>query len=94
MNDTAPTKSSDRRGHRKVRTGIVMSDKMEKTAVVRIELLKMNPMFKKYVRQWKNVKAHDESNDCRQGDRVQIVESRPMSKEKHWRVMKVLERAK
>ena len=83
----------ERRKLRKVRTGLVVSDKMDKTVVVRIERIKMHAKFKKYIRVWKTVKAHDEANSCHAGDQVQIVETRPRSKDKRWRVTKIVKRA-
>lgn len=77
-------------GQRKTRQGIVVSDKMDKTVVVRVERLVQHPMYRKYVRQRKKYKAHDPENRCRLGDRVSIVETRPLSKEKNWRVQTVL----
>ncbi len=77
-------------GQRKTRQGIVVSDKMDKTAVVRVERLVQHPMYRKYVRQRKKYKVHDPENRCRLGDRVSIVETRPLSKEKNWRVQTVL----
>ena len=74
--------------------GIVKSDKMNKTIVVAIETLALHPMYKKYVKQVKKVKAHDEKNDAKIGDRIRIIESRPVSKEKHWKLAEILERAK
>lgn len=85
--------SRDNRGHRKVRTGMVVSDKMDKTVVVRLERTKLQARYKKYIRVWKRVKAHDKDNSCRVGDQVQLIESRPLSKSKRWRVHKVLRRA-
>ncbi len=77
-------------GQRKTRQGIVVSDKMDKTVVVRVERLVQHPMYRKYVRQRKKYKVHDPENRCRLGDRVSIVETRPLSKEKNWRVQTVL----
>jgi small subunit ribosomal protein S17 len=94
MENEAAQKPVIKRGRRKVRTGLVVSDKMDKTIVVRIERKKMHSRYKKYIRVWKKVKAHDEQNDCREGDTVQIIESRPLSKDKRWRVMKVLRRVR
>jgi small subunit ribosomal protein S17 len=74
--------------------GIVTSDKMMKTIVVAIETLKLHPLYKKYVKRVKKVKAHDEKNDAKIGDRVRVIESRPLSKEKHWKLVEILERAK
>lgn len=77
-------------GQRKTRQGIVVSDKMDKTVVVRVERLVQHPMYRKYVRQRKKYKVHDPENRCHLGDRVSIVETRPLSKEKNWRVQTVL----
>jgi small subunit ribosomal protein S17 len=74
--------------------GIVKSDKMEKTIVVSIETLTLHPLYKKYVKRVKKVKAHDEKNDAKIGDRVRVIECRPISKEKCWKLVEVLERAK
>lgn len=82
------------RGLRKERSGIVVSDRMQKTVVVSVERTVMNPKYKKYLRRRTKVKAHDDSNQCRIGDRVLIVECRPLSRDKRWRVSQVLERSK
>lgn len=82
------------RGVRKERSGLVVSDRMQKTVVVSIERTVMHPRYKKYLKRRTKVKAHDESNQCRVGDRVLIVESRPLSRDKRWRVSKVIERAR
>jgi small subunit ribosomal protein S17 len=82
------------RTRRKVREGLVVSDKMEMTVVVVIQELKAHPLYKKVVRRTTKLKAHNENNDARVGDRVRIVETRPISKDKRWRVAEVLERAK
>jgi small subunit ribosomal protein S17 len=74
--------------------GIVKSDKMEKTIVVTIETLKLHPLYKKYVKRAKKVKAHDEKNEAKIGDRVRVIECRPISKEKCWKLVEILERAK
>ena len=74
--------------------GIVTSDKMDKTIVVQITTKKLHKLYKKYITSVKKYKAHDEKNDAHIGDRVKIVESRPISKEKCWRLVEVLERAK
>jgi small subunit ribosomal protein S17 len=81
------------RGLNKQRTGVVVSDRMEKTAVVSVERTVMDPKYKKILRRRTRVKAHDESNQCHVGDRVLIVECRPLSRDKRWRVSKVLERS-
>ena len=82
------------RGLRKERSGVVVGDRMQKTVVVSVERTMMHPKYKKYLRRRTRVKAHDESNQCHIGDRVIIVESRPLSRDKRWRVSQVLERAK
>ncbi|MDR0655462.1 MAG: 30S ribosomal protein S17 [Treponema sp.] len=74
--------------------GIVKSDKMDKTIVVAIETTTLHPLYKKYVKRLKKVKAHDETNDARIGDRVRVIECRPISKEKCWKLAEILERAK
>lgn len=79
--------------HRKVLIGTVVSDKMDKTVVVQVKRLFIHPIYKKYVRRNAKYKAHDATNQCGIGDKVQIIESRPMSKDKRWRVSKVLEKA-
>jgi small subunit ribosomal protein S17 len=81
------------RGLRKERSGVVVSDRMQKTIVVSVERTVMHPKYKKILRRRTKVKAHDERNECRIGDRVLIVECRPVSRDKRWRVSKVLERA-
>ncbi|MDR1576488.1 MAG: 30S ribosomal protein S17 [Treponema sp.] len=74
--------------------GIVKSDKMDKTIVVSIETLALHPLYKKYVKRVKKVKAHDETNDAKTGDRVRVIECRPISKEKCWKLVEILDRAK
>jgi small subunit ribosomal protein S17 len=74
--------------------GTVKSDKMEKTVVVSIDITALHPLYKKYVRRVKRVKAHNEGNEAKTGDRVRILECRPISREKHWNVVEILERAK
>ena len=80
------------RGARKKLVGTITSDKMDKTVVVRVERLVPHAVYKKYVRRRENFKAHDEKNEFRVGDRVEIVETRPMSKDKRWRVARLVER--
>jgi len=75
-------------------TGIVVSDKMEKTIVVEITMRKLHPLYKKYVTRSKKIKAHDENNEAHVGDTVRVVEARPISKDKCWRLAEILERAK
>ncbi|WP_035107616.1 30S ribosomal protein S17 [Desulfovirgula thermocuniculi] len=82
------------RGQRKVLVGRVVSDKMDKTVVVAVERLVRHPLYQKVVRRTKKFKAHDEHNECRVGDKVRIMETRPLSKEKRWRVVEILERAR
>jgi small subunit ribosomal protein S17 len=82
----------DPRGARKKKIGTIVSDKMDKTVVVRVERLVPHDVYKKYVRRRANFKAHDEKNEFRVGDRVEIVETRPMSKDKRWRVARLIER--
>ena len=72
---------------------MVLSNRMQKTVVVSVERTVMHPRYKKYLKRRTKVKAHDEKNECQAGDRVLIVESRPLSREKRWRVSRVLERA-
>ena len=74
--------------------GIVVSDKMEKTIVVAVDSKTLNPLYKKYVMRTKKLKAHDEKNDAKIGDRVRVIESRPLSKEKCWKLVEIIERAK
>ncbi len=81
------------RGLQKTQTGIVVSDKMDKTVVVQVDRLVRHPMYKKHVRRRAKYTAHDETNSCKVGDRVLIREMRPLSKTKRWRVSEILERA-
>ena len=85
---------SDGRNARKVREGIVVSDKMDKTVVVAVERLKRHPLYGRVQRVTKKFKAHDEENECKSGDRVRIMETRPLSRDKRWRVSQIVERAK
>ena len=75
---------------RKVREGLVVSDSMDKTVVVVVETRKVHPLYKKPIRVTKKYKAHDESNACKVGDRVKIIETRPLSKDKSWRVASIV----
>ncbi|NPV71782.1 MAG: 30S ribosomal protein S17 [Firmicutes bacterium] len=84
----------ERRGARKVRVGTVVSDKMDKTVVVAIERFTSHPLYGRRLKVTKKLKAHDETNDCKVGDKVRVMETRPLSREKRWRVVEVLERAK
>lgn len=83
---------TEKRGMRKVKIGTVISDKMEKTIVVQVERLVEHPKYKKYVRKYTRFKAHDEAKEAKMGDRVEITETRPLSKTKCWRLVKVVER--
>ncbi|MGC8487040.1 MAG: 30S ribosomal protein S17 [Clostridia bacterium] len=80
-------------GRRKIREGRVVSNKMDKTVVVAVERLVAHPLYKKRIRRTTKLKAHDEENQCRNGDTVRVVETRPLSKEKRWRVVEILRRA-
>lgn len=75
-------------------SGLVISNKMDKTVTVLVERLEKHPLYKKYIRKSTKLHAHDESNDCNEGDTVQIEECRPLSKNKSWRVIEVVSRAK
>lgn len=82
------------RNLRKTRVGRVVSDKMDKTVVVAVETLVRHPLYQRTIRRTRKFKAHDEQNACRTGDRVRIMETRPLSKEKRWRVVEIIERSK
>jgi small subunit ribosomal protein S17 len=82
------------RGRRKVRTGVVVSDGMDKTVVVRIDRSFRHQLYDKTVRRSKKLAAHDESNEAHVGDRVRVVETRPLSKTKRWRLVEIVEKAK
>ena len=82
------------RGRRKTRTGRVVSDRMNKTVVVTVERLVQHPLYKKRIRRRSKLYAHDEKNTCRLGDTVRVIEARPLSKLKRWRVLKIITRAK
>ena len=91
---TENTQTTVERASRKTRIGLVVSDKMEKTVVVSIERRVQHPVYGKMVRRTKRLKAHDERNDAKTGDTVRIMETRPMSKDKRWRVVEIVERAR
>ena len=80
------------RGNRKTQVGIVVSDKMDKTVVVRVDRTVKHPVYKKYIKRKVTFKAHDETNACSAGDKVLIVETRPLSRDKRWRVREILEK--
>lgn len=82
------------RARRKIRTGKVISDKMDKTVVVAIERSIKHPLYKKIVKRTEKLKAHDENNECKEGDRVKVMETRPLSKDKRWRVVEIVEKAR
>ena len=82
------------RGFRNVRIGEVVSDKMDKTIVVKIEDSVKHPLYKKIIKRSIKLKAHDEANECKIGDRVEIMETRPLSKDKRWRLTRIVEKAK
>ena len=82
------------RSIKKVREGLVVSDKMDKTIVVLVERKIKHPLYKKVIRRSKRYKAHDETNRCKIGDRVKIMETRPLSKQKCWRLLEIIETAK
>ncbi len=82
------------RNERKTREAIVVSDKMDKTVVVAEETMVLHPLYKKRVKSTNKYKAHDENNACKVGDKVLIMETRPLSKDKRWRVVEIIEQAK
>ncbi|MEE0681508.1 MAG: 30S ribosomal protein S17 [Candidatus Gastranaerophilaceae bacterium] len=84
----------EQRGFRKTRTGVVVSDKMDKTIVVAIKTKVRHPLYGKMVNRTRKFKAHDEQNQCGIGDTVRIMETRPLSKDKRWRLVEVIEKAK
>ena len=91
---TATETSAAERNRRKLRVGKVVSDRMKKTIVVSIERLVKHPRYGRYVRHRTKFKVHDENNECRVGDTVRFMETRPMSKDKRWRFVEIVERAK
>jgi small subunit ribosomal protein S17 len=91
---TAESTETPQRGERKVRVGYVVSSKMDKTVVVTVERRTKHPLYHKTVTKSERYHAHDEANDVNEGDLVRIVETRPLSKTKRWRVVDVIERAK
>jgi small subunit ribosomal protein S17 len=86
--------SEIRTSGRKTRVGKVISDKMDKTIVVAVETRSAHPLYKKIVKRTYKLKAHDENNECGIGDRVKVMETRPLSKEKRWRLAEIIEKAK
>ena len=88
------TATTAERGRRKVRTGVVVSDTMDKTVLVRIDRKVTHPLYKKTVRRSSKLAAHDERNEAHVGDTVRVMETRPISKSKRWRIVEIVERAK
>jgi len=84
----------EQRGYRKTRVGVVVSDKMDKTVVVAIKTKVRHPLYGKMVNRTRKFKAHDEENQCGVGDTVKIMETRPISKDKRWRLVEIVEKAK
>ena len=91
---TTAAETADARGYRKTREGLVVSDQMDKTVVVAVEDRVKHPKYGKVLRRTKKYKAHDEQNECGVGDRVLLMETRPLSTTKRWRVAEILEKAK
>ena len=85
---------TENRAFRKTRIGQVVSDKMDKTIVVAIEDSVQHPLYKKVMKRTYKLKAHDENNECKIGDKVKVMETRPLSKDKRWRLVEVIEKAK
>ncbi|MCB0275243.1 MAG: 30S ribosomal protein S17 [Calditrichaeota bacterium] len=83
-----------KRGIRKTRVGMVVSDKMDKTVVVAVERPVKHPLYKKFIRQTTKFHAHDDSNQCDIGDKVRIMETRPLSRTKRWRIVEIIEKVK
>ena len=84
----------EQRGLRKTRVGIVVSDKMDKTITIAIERKVPHPIYRKYFKKTTKLMAHDEKSECRLGDKVKIMETRPLSKSKRWRLLEIVEKAK
>jgi small subunit ribosomal protein S17 len=93
MATVAPQPQPTRKPQRKTKIGIVVSDKMDKTVVVAVDHFRRHPLYGRQIRRTRRFKAHDPDNACRVGDQVEIMESRPLSKEKHWIVTQILRRA-
>ena len=85
---------ADERNSRKVKVGTVISDKMDKTVVLAIEDFVRHSLYGKAVKRTKKIKVHDENNECRVGDKIRIMETRPLSKDKRWRLVEIVEKAK
>ena len=91
-NEEAAGKSAEAGSNQRTKTGVVVSNKMEKTVVVAVENVVMHPMYQKYIRRTSKFLAHSETNNCKVGDRVVIEETRPLSKRKRWNVRAILEK--
>jgi small subunit ribosomal protein S17 len=94
VSENATDSAPERRGYRKSREGLVVSDKMDKTVVVEVEDRVKHALYGKVLRRTRKLQAHDEQNSCGIGDRVLLMETRPLSATKRWRVVEILERAK
>jgi small subunit ribosomal protein S17 len=94
MADQSATSTTPRRGNRKVRVGVVVSDKMDKTVVVQVEDIRQHRLYGKTIRRTSRLKAHDEQNAAGQGDLVRLAETRPLSATKRWRVVEIIQKAK
>ena len=88
------SETAQNRGMRKTRTGVVVSDKMDKTIVVKLSTRVKHPLYSKYINKTTKIKAHDENNECGIGDTVKVMETRPLSREKRWRLVEIIEKAK
>jgi small subunit ribosomal protein S17 len=91
-NEETAAKSAEKSSHQRTKTGVVVSNKMQKTVVVAVENVVMHPMYQKYIRRTSKFLAHTETNSCNVGDRVVIEETRPLSKRKRWNVREILEK--
>ena len=88
------SEAAQNRGMRKTRVGVVVSDKMDKTIVVKLSTRVKHPLYSKYINKTTKIKAHDENNECGIGDTVRVMETRPLSREKRWRLVEIIEKAK
>ena len=88
------SETAQNRGMRKTRIGVVVSNKMDKTIVVKLSTRVKHPLYSKYINKTTKIKAHDENNECGVGDTVKVMETRPLSREKRWRLVEIIEKAK
>ena len=88
------SETAQNRGMRKTRIGVVVSNKMDKTIVVKLSTRVKHPLYSKYINKTTKIKAHDEKNECGIGDTVKVMETRPLSREKRWRLVEIIEKAK